>query len=182
MALVPSKLVLFSFPTSYLFNIALAIPLVLNYWKGSSWQLGCVFRYVRYADFSLIISIETCKEVNSTSFNLKQEVFIRTDEEKTRRGLVYIEERTWHLLQIKEVELWKLIFTPFQAVQWSLISVIWCGELLQLSSNMCGHVCHTPRGERWRNDITQFMSGDKELGLCRILWQTTQLRINWTGF
>ena len=28
-------------------------------------------------------------------------------------------------------------------VQWSLISVIWCGELLQLSSNRCGCVCHT---------------------------------------
>ena len=57
---------------------------------------GCVFlfRYVRYADFPLIVSIETCKEVNSTSFNLKQEVFIRRDEEKTRRGLVYIGERT----------------------------------------------------------------------------------------
>ena len=63
---------------------------------------------------------------------------------------------------IKAVELWKIIFTPFQVVQWSLISVIWCGELLQLSSHTCGCVCHMGR---WRNDITQFMSGDKELGL-----------------
>ena len=30
---------------------------------------------------TVIISIETCKEVNSTSFNLKQEVFIRRDED-----------------------------------------------------------------------------------------------------
>ena len=58
----------------------------------------------------------------------------------------------------------KVIFTPFQVVQWSLISVIWCGVLLQLSSNTCRRVCHTLVG-RWRNDITQFMSGVKELGL-----------------
>ena len=37
-------------------------------------------------DFSLIISIETFKEVNSTSFNLKQEVFIRRDEERPEEG------------------------------------------------------------------------------------------------
>ena len=36
---------------------------IYNYWKGSSWQLECVFRYIRYVSFSLIISIETCKEV-----------------------------------------------------------------------------------------------------------------------
>ena len=45
-----------------------------------------LFRYVIYADFSLIVSIETCKEVNSTSFNLKQEVFIRRDEERPEEG------------------------------------------------------------------------------------------------
>ena len=28
-----------------------------------------------------------------------------------------------------------------------MISVIWCGELLQLSSNMCGRVCHTLGGD-----------------------------------
>ena len=40
------------------------IPIRDNYyWKGSSWRLECVFRYVRYVSFSLIISIETCKEV-----------------------------------------------------------------------------------------------------------------------
>ena len=50
-------------------------------------RLECVFRYVRYISFSLIISIETCKEVyNSTSFNLKQEVFIRRDEERPEEG------------------------------------------------------------------------------------------------
>ena len=38
-------------------------------------------RYVRYVRITLITSSETCKEVNSTSFNLKQEVFIRRDED-----------------------------------------------------------------------------------------------------
>ena len=36
----------------------------------------------------------------------------------------------------------KSIFTPFQAVQWSLISVTRCGELLQLSSDTCECVWH----------------------------------------
>ena len=36
----------------------------------------------------------------------------------------------------------KSIFTPFQAVQWSLISVTRCGELLQLSSNTYERVWH----------------------------------------
>ena len=31
--------------------------------KGSSWRRECVFRYVRNVDFSLIVIIETCKEV-----------------------------------------------------------------------------------------------------------------------
>ena len=34
-----------------------------NCWKGSSWRLECVFRYVRYVSFSLIVSTETCKDV-----------------------------------------------------------------------------------------------------------------------
>ena len=45
-----------------------------------------LFRYVIYADFSLIVSIETCKEVNSTSFNLKQEVFHQERWRKTEEG------------------------------------------------------------------------------------------------
>ena len=61
----------------------------------------------------------------------------------------------------------KSIFTPFQAVQWSLISVTRCGELLQLSSDTCECVWHMGG---WRNDTTQFMSGAKELGLCVLLW------------
>ena len=40
-----------------------------------------LFRYVRYVGITLIVSIETYKEVNSISFNLKQEVFIRRDED-----------------------------------------------------------------------------------------------------
>ena len=35
---------------------------------------------------ALIISGETCKEVFSTSFNLKQEVFLRRDEDSPEEG------------------------------------------------------------------------------------------------
>ena len=141
------------------------------------------FRYIRYIGFFLWSSaLKLAKKFNSTSFNLKQEVFIRRDEEKTRRGLVFIGEWTWHLFLIKEVELWRLIFTPFQVVKWSLISVMWCGELLQLSPT---HVdMFVTLLGRWRNDTTQFMSGDKELGL---VWSyvannSIDMTINWTGF
>ena len=40
-----------------------------------------MIRYVRYVRITLIVSIETCKEVTSTSFNLIQEAFIRKDED-----------------------------------------------------------------------------------------------------
>ena len=46
-------------------------------------------------------ALKLAKKFNSTSFNLKQEVFIRKDEEKTRRGLVFIGKRTWHLFWSK---------------------------------------------------------------------------------
>ena len=60
--------------------------------------------------------------------------------------MIYIGRETWHLFGSKSWTV-KVIFTPFQVVQWSLISVIWCGELLQLSSNTCGRVCHTLGGD-----------------------------------
>ena len=57
------------------------------YWNGSSWWLGFIcLRYVRYVINTLIISIETCKEVTSTSFNLIQEAFIRRDEDWPEEG------------------------------------------------------------------------------------------------
>ena len=62
------------------------------YWKGSSWQLGCVFSNVRNISLLWSSALKLAKKFNSTSFNLKQEVFIRRDEEKTRRGLIYIGE------------------------------------------------------------------------------------------
>ena len=63
------------------------------YWKGSSWRLGCI----RYVEITLIVSSETYKKFNSTSFNLKWEVFIRRDEVLIWRGLVFIEKGfdTW---------------------------------------------------------------------------------------
>ena len=80
-------------------------------------------RYVRYIRSTLIVSIETCKEVASTSFNLIQEAFIRRDEELTWRGLVFVVERDLTPLVIKD-ELWRLIFTPLLEVDWSMISVM----------------------------------------------------------
>ena len=62
MALVPSKFMLFSFPTSYLFD-SFGHTFGLIDWKGSSWQLGFVFSNVCNISLTLIISIETCKEV-----------------------------------------------------------------------------------------------------------------------
>ena len=59
-------------------------------WKGSSWWLGficnnvgCVSN-VSFLLWSSVLKLN--KTFSSTSFNLKQEVFIRTDEEKTWRG------------------------------------------------------------------------------------------------
>ena len=44
-------------------DISKGLSFSIDYWKGSFWRLECVFRYVGNADFSLIVSIETCKEV-----------------------------------------------------------------------------------------------------------------------
>ena len=51
--------------------------------------------------FLWLSALKLAKKFNSTSFNLKQEVFIRRDEEKTRRGLVFIGKRTWRLFWSK---------------------------------------------------------------------------------
>ena len=73
-------------------------------WKGSSWCLGCVFSNIRYVSLLWLSALKLAKKFNSTSFNLKQEVFIRRDEEKTRRGLIYtggknltpiLDQRVW---------------------------------------------------------------------------------------
>ena len=41
---------------------------------------------------TLIVSTETYKEVNSTSFNLKQEVFVRRDKDSPEEGCIYSEK------------------------------------------------------------------------------------------
>ena len=53
------------------------------YWKGSSWRLGCV-RYVEKMLWSSVVKL--AKKFNSTSFNLKQEAFIRRDEDWPEEG------------------------------------------------------------------------------------------------
>ena len=82
---------------------------------------------------TLIISGETCKEVNSTSFNLKQEVFIRRDEDWPEESWYFIGKMDLTLVEIKD-ELWRLIFTPCLEVDWSMISVsVGVRWLVQLS-------------------------------------------------
>ena len=64
-------------------------------------------------------------------------------------------------------------------VNWSVTSVMcWVWKAVAIKPNMCECVTtliHTFWGVwRWRNDITQFMSGVKELALFENMWQTTQ--------
>ena len=56
--------------------------------------------------------LKLTKKFNSTSFNLKQEVFIRRDEEKTWRG--------WYILNWTRTHLWKYItlFRSFLHLSW----------------------------------------------------------------
>ena len=44
---------------------------------------------------------------------------------------------------IKEDELWRLIFTPFQVVKWSLISVYVVWRAVAIKPNMCERVANT---------------------------------------
>ena len=83
----------FHFPVFYLLNLTNKKKTFNNY----------IFRYVRNANFLWSSALKLAKKFNSTSFNLKQEVFIRRDEEKTRKGLIYIGERIWHLLWSKRL-------------------------------------------------------------------------------
>ena len=62
-----------------------------------------VFSNVRNASLLWSSALKLAKKFNSTSFNLKQEVFIRRDEEKTRRGLIYIGGRIRHLFGSKSL-------------------------------------------------------------------------------
>ena len=82
------------------------------------------------------------------------------------------------LVLIKD-ELWRLIFTLLLVVGWSVISVM-CGVWKAVAIKPDTYECVTTLIHiwgvwRWRNDITQFMSGVKELALFEIIWQTTQL-------
>ena len=103
------------------------------------------------------------KKFSSTSFNLKQEVFIRRDEEKDLKRVIYIgkwfltlmDQRTWTV---------KIDFHTFAGG-----SVIFdkCYKVWRTVAIKFWHLwmCKLVWGNIWRNDITQFMSGVKELAL-----------------
>ena len=94
----------------------------------------------------------------STSFNLKQEAFIRRYEDWPEEvGLC--REMDLIPILIKD-ELLRLIFTPLVEADWSVISVMCgCEETCSIKSDTCEHVFSHLWGDwRWRNDITQFMS------------------------
>ena len=80
----------------------------------SPWRLQLKQTYTLLTESKYLATLETlvysdrqhwklAKKFNSTSFNLKQEVFIRRDEEKTRRGLIYIGGRIRHLFGSKSL-------------------------------------------------------------------------------
>ena len=58
----------------------------------------------------------------------------------------------------------KVIFTPFSggSVIFDQCHMVWRAVAIQLQHMW---MCLSHSGGRWRNDITQFMSGVKELGL-----------------
>ena len=159
------------------------------YWKGSSWKLECVFRYIRYIGFSLIVSIgnlqRSLTQLVSTSNKRSSSGEMKKDPKRvgiyrgsgldTCFGQRWTVEANLHTFYRRLINLWS-------------VSCVECGKLLQLSLTHVNILPHlfTPFGGvwRWRNDITQFMSGDKELGL---VWKyvansSINLRINWAGF
>ena len=95
-----------------------------------------------------------------------------------KRVGIYGEEDLIPIL-IKD-ELWRLIFTPLWVVDWSLISVmcvVW--EAVAIKAGHVNMLSHLLWGVwRWRNDTTQFVSGDKELGL---FWKLCGKQLNWYG-
>ena len=56
------------------------------------YNMNTYLAYVRNISLLWSSALKLAKKFNSTSFNLKQQVFIRRDEEKTWRGLIYIGE------------------------------------------------------------------------------------------
>ena len=61
---------------------------------------------------------------------------------KDQKRVIFIGGKNFDTCLDQRVWTVKSIFTPFQVVQWSLISVTRCGELLQLSSDTCECVWH----------------------------------------
>ena len=102
-----------------------------------------LFSNVWDVSLTLIVSIENLQrsltQLVSTS---NKRSSLGEMKKRPEEGDIY---RGKNLTPILDQRVWtvKVIFTPFQSVQWSLISVTWSGELLQSSSNTCGCVCHT---------------------------------------
>ena len=119
-------------------------------------------RYVRYADHQHWNLQRSLTQLVSTSNKRSSSGEMKKDLKRV--GIYGVLDLT--LVLIKD-ELWRLIFTPLVVVDWSVISVM-CGvwKAVAIKPDTCECVA-TPIHTflevwRWRNDITQFMSGVKD--------------------
>ena len=128
-------------------------------------------RYVRNTDFLWSSALKLAKKFNSTSFNLRQEVFIRRDEEKTRRGLIYIGERAWHLFWSKRLNCESNLHTfSGGSVIFDQCHMVWRAVAIK-HQHVWMYLSHSQGDEGMT-----LLSGDKELGLH---WILSGKQLNW---
>ena len=140
---------------------------------------------IRYVEITLIVSIDTCKEVTqlvSTSNKRSSSGEVKIDLKKV--GL-YRGEMGLTLWKIKD-ELWSLIFTPCMEVVWSMISVMYgCEVTVAIKLDVWRHIL-TPigvfgdEGMALLNSCQRCERAGLLFNLKLEFWQTTQL--NSVGF
>ena len=89
-----------------------------KFWKIRISQIFIIIEKIHLDDLDVLDTlkllwlsvVKLAKKFNSTSFNLRQEVFIRRDEDWPEKGW-YLLKKEFDTWQIKD-ELWSLIFTP----------------------------------------------------------------------
>ena len=139
-------------------------------WKGSSWWLGficdnvyCISNVSFYSDHQYWNLLRSLTQLVSTSNKRSS-----SGEMKKRPEEGWYMGNNFDTCGIKELELWRLIFTPLAggSVIFESVCGVWRTVAIKFWHLLNVWKCF---GGTWRNDTTQFMSGVKELAL--MLWR-----------
>ena len=161
----------------------------MRYWTTKSVQLyfdrNIHLDTLETQIFLWLSALKLAKKFNSTSFNLKQEVFIRRDEERPEEGwYLWGRGRDTYFDQRWTVKVNLHTFCGWLIDLWS-VSCVECGRLLQLSLDVWTYY-HTCCGECGDEGMTllNLRQVIKSLALFGnyVANNSIDMGVNWTGF